>query len=117
MSQYPQPPYNPQQPFNPQPPYPPPYSPNPGYGMPGPKPATSGMAIASLVLALLGCVPLLTSFLAVWFGIGGIRATRNPAVGGRGLAIAGLIVGILGLLGWSATGGLLWWGYNQSAPA
>lgn len=56
---------------------------------------TNGFAIASLVLGLLGC----GSILAVIFGhvaLGQIRRA-NGAEGGRGLAIAGLILGYIGL--------------------
>jgi len=65
-------------------------------------PKTSGFAITSLVLSVVGlfCCTLLV------FNIGGIvfghlalnQIKKNPAIGGRGLAIAGLIVGYLGLI-------------------
>ena len=78
---------------------------------------TSGAAIASLVLGILGCVPFITGLLAVLLGILGIRKTRDPLVGGRGLAIAGLILGIISVLGWGSAGGLLGYGYIESKPA
>ena len=67
---------------------------------------TSGAAIASLICGLLFCVPFLTSLLAFIFGLVGISSTKNPNVRGRGMAIAGLILGILGLLTWG--GGAHW---------
>jgi hypothetical protein len=75
------------------------------------KPKTSVAAISSLVCGLLGCVPFLTGLAAVILGIVGIRKTRDPMVTGRGMAIAGLILGCLSLVGWvvasaSLTGGL-----------
>lgn len=117
MSQYP--PQPPQQPPYGQPPTPPPYG-QPGmpqYGMPGtpaPRAGTSGAAIASLICGILGCIPLITSLLAVILGILGIKATSNGRAGGRGMAIAGLILGLLGLAGWSVGGGAMVWGWSQA---
>jgi hypothetical protein len=69
------------------------------------------------VLGILGCVPLLTGLLAVIFGIAGIRTTRDPRFGGRGLAIAGLVLGLASLIGWSLFGGLIGVGFVRSQPA
>jgi len=69
-------------------------------------PKTSGAAIASLVCGILGCIPFLTSILAVILGIVGIKQTGNPQRTGRGLAIAGLLLGLLGIAGWTIGGGL-----------
>ncbi len=96
-------------------PPPPQYPPNSGYSL-GPL-RGNGPAIASLVLGILGCVPVLTGMLAIVFGIVGIRKTRDPAVGGKGLAIAGLILGILSIVGWVGFGGLIGVGYVESKPA
>ncbi len=88
--------------------------PAPGAAYPGEAfaPAkTSGAAVASLVLGILGCVPAIAGLLAVILGIVGLRSTGRPGVRGRGLAVAGLILGGLSLLGWSAAGvggGYLW---------
>jgi hypothetical protein len=68
----------------------------------------NGAAITSLILGILFCVPFLTSFLAVIFGFVGVRKARDPHVSGKGLAITGLLLGLLGLAGWSlvfASGG------------
>jgi hypothetical protein len=89
----------------------------PGYQMPMQPPRTSGTAIASLVLGILGCVPWITGFLAVLFGIFGIRSTSNPAVRGRGMAIAGLVLGLLSILGWTSIGGLMYVGIRATGPA
>ncbi len=59
--------------------------------------STSGMAIASLVLGIFICLPL-ASVLAVIFGIVALVKTKEPGVGGRGMAIAGTVLGGLGLL-------------------
>ncbi len=60
---------------------------------------TSGMAIASLVLGLLWLCGI-GSLLATVFGAMALsRITRsNGAISGKGLAFAGLILGILGLI-------------------
>jgi prepilin-type processing-associated H-X9-DG protein len=63
---------------------------------------TSGMAIASLVCGCLMCVPLVPGGLATTFALRAFKATRDPAVRGREMAIAGLILGIANLLGWVA---------------
>lgn len=76
-----------------------------GYVPPGTPRRTSGAAIASLICGIIGCVPLyLTSILAVIFGIIGIRRTSDPRYTGRGLAIAGLVLGIVGLVVWGIIG-------------
>ena len=62
---------------------------------------TSGFAIASLVLGIVGvlCMPFI-GVLALIFGILGLRevARAEPSMGGRGLAIAGTVLGSLGTL-------------------
>jgi hypothetical protein len=75
-----------------------------GYALPPGQKRTNGLAITSLVLGILGCVPWVTGLLAVAFGALGIRKTRDPQVGGKGMAIAGLILGILSFIGWSIWG-------------
>ena len=64
----------------------------------------NGPAIASLVCGLLGCVPFLTGLAAVILGIIGLRKTRDPRVSGRGMAIAGLVLGALSFGGWAVMG-------------
>jgi hypothetical protein len=65
-------------------------------------PATSGKAIAALVLGFVGLILAPVGALAVGFALlardditlsGGARA-------GRGMAIAGLVLGIVDLVGW-----------------
>jgi hypothetical protein len=67
--------------------------------MPQPS-TTSGAAVASLICGLLFCIPFVTGLLAFILGLVGISSTKNPNVRGRGMAIAGLILGLLSLLGW-----------------
>src|SRR5882724_10195564 len=90
-------------------PPPPPGAPMPpaGYGMtPGPQ-RTNGAAIASLVCGVMGCIPWLTGLAAVILGIVGLRKTRDPQVGGKGMAIAGLILGGISILAWTLYFGLV----------
>lgn len=89
-----QPPYSgaypPQQPYSAYPQgYTPQYAPGPGYAPAGP---TSGMAIASLVCSLLGIglVGVILGHLA----LNEIKKS-NGYTQGRGLAIAGLVIGYL----------------------
>lgn len=62
---------------------------------------TSGKAIASLVLGIVGLiiVPVICSTLAIIFGVMGRNETEaDPTLGGRGMATAGLVLGIVGLV-------------------
>lgn len=90
------------------------FQPPPGYGSPpgyqpygfqptGQQPSTSGMAIASLVCSLAGLLICgVPAVLGVIFGFVGLSQTKNGARNGRGLAIAGLVVGIIAVLLWGA---------------
>jgi len=64
--------------------------------------AKNGMGVAALVLGILGVIPLvfpiIMSILAIIFGgIGRSRATRGEATN-KGVATAGLVLGIIGTL-------------------
>ena len=93
MSQYP--PAPPQYP--PTNPPPPGYgAPPPGYPMPGAR-KSNGWAITSLICGIIGCFGL-TSIGAIIFGVLGIKkANREPQAGGKGLSIAGIVLGVLWL--------------------
>jgi len=65
---------------------------------------TNGAAITSLILGLLGCIPVITSLLAIILGALGIKKTSDPRYGGKGMAITGLILGILGIAFWILMG-------------
>ena len=95
---------------------PPTYGQQPGYGYNPPPQQSNGPAIASLILGILGCVPLITGLLAVILGFVGLRKTRDPNVGGKGLAIVGLILGLLSIFGWCAFGGAMVAGWRASRP-
>ncbi len=60
------------------------------------------LAIASLICGCFLCVPVLPGIASIVCGAIGLRKTRDPAVTGKGLAIAGLVLGALNLLGWGA---------------
>lgn len=92
MSQFPG-----QNPGSVPPPPPPPPGVFPGYAQPEYR-STSGLAITSLVLGIVGlCVPLL-GLAAIVFGAVGLSRTKDPRVGGRGMAIAGLTLGCVGIV-------------------
>ncbi len=69
------------------------------YGYYQPAPSTNGMAVASLVtsLTLPFMVPVLGSIIAVVFGHVGLSQIQKTGAGGKGMAIAGLVLGYLGL--------------------
>jgi hypothetical protein len=73
--------------------YPQPYGYQPYGGYPRPR-DTNGFAIASLVCALVGIFALVIGpVLGVVFGIVALRQLDRSASGGRGLAIAGIVIG------------------------
>lgn len=84
------------------------YPPQPGqspYAPPAPQRRTNGLAIAALVLGLTGFITCgFTSILAVVFGHVSLGQIRRDGTDGRGMALAGTI------LGWFLTGAwLLFW--------
>ncbi len=75
---------------------------------------TNGFAVASLVLGVLFCL-VVTGILAVIFGnvaLGRIEAS-NGTEKGRGLAIAGIVLGWIGI-SLLAIAALVWLGYGIS---
>ena len=103
------------------PPYsPPPFPPQgfpPGFGYPyGPR-QTNGPAVASLVLGIFGCIPFLTGLLAVVLGIIGIRKSRDPSVGGNAMALTGMSLGAVSVLGWGVAVGFIRQGFLDYKPA
>lgn len=71
------------------------------YGQPYPTPQRSnGLAVASLICGIAGLViiPFLASVAAVITGHLGLNQTkRDSTLGGRGMAIAGLVLGYIGI--------------------
>jgi|SRR5580765_5510189 len=64
----------------------------------------SGMAVASMVLGIVGLILgflwVIPPILAVIFGGVGIRQTNTGLKSGKGMAIAGLTTGLIGLAFW-----------------
>ena len=54
---------------------------------------TNGMAIASLVTALVCCTPL-----GLIFGLIALNQINKTGEGGKGLAVAGIVIGAVGML-------------------
>jgi len=90
---------------------PPSYGQPVGYGQPQPT-TTSAAAIISLISGILGCF-VITGLIAVITGIFGIKATSNPNVKGRGLAITGIILGLVFSLISIGIGGTMFWGMGK----
>jgi nitrogen fixation-related uncharacterized protein len=86
------------------------YGYGPVYGGYGPQRRRSGLAVAAMVLGIVG-VPLfmllVPALLALVFGVVSLRQVRESAgrVTGRGMAVTGIVLGTLSLAG----GGLFWW--------
>lgn len=114
MSQYPQQPQYPGQGYPQQ--YPPQGYPQQGYpqGAGGPPKQGNGAAVASLVLGLFGCVPVLTSLLAILFGFSGISKSKQPGRGGKGMAIVGILLGLGWLVAWGVMGYVGWRFWEES---
>jgi prepilin-type processing-associated H-X9-DG protein len=55
-------------------------------------PQSNGWAIASLVSGLFGCL-FIPGIVAIVTGIIGLNNTRDPRVGGKGMAITGIVLG------------------------
>ncbi len=84
--------------------YPPPppggygYPPPPGY--PPPMVGTNGFAVASLVCSLFGWVCLfIGAFLGIIFGFVALSQIKRTGQKGRGMAIAGIVIGAVVLVG------------------
>lgn len=60
---------------------------------------TDGVSIAALITGILG-----TGVVAIVLGVLGLRRTKRNGTQGRGLAIAGLVLGGLGVLAWVVGG-------------
>lgn len=57
--------------------------------------STSGMAVASLVTGLLGI-----GLLALVFGVVGFRETEHGQRAGKGMAVAGIVLGVVECVLW-----------------
>jgi len=63
---------------------------------------TSGMAVAALVMGIIGFLFFgFLSILAIIFGaIGMSQTNKDPNLKGRGMAVTGLVLGIISIIGW-----------------
>ena len=66
----------------------------------GPASANNGMAIAALILGILSffCLGPLGGVLAIVFGILGLKKANESAGRGKGMAVAGMVLGIVGTI-------------------
>jgi hypothetical protein len=69
--------------------------PPPGSGYPQQSSGTNGMAIASLVCSLLGWLCVIGPILGLVFGFIALNQIKQTGQGGRGMALAGIIIGVL----------------------
>ncbi|MBV9512804.1 MAG: DUF4190 domain-containing protein [Mycobacteriaceae bacterium] len=74
--------------------YPPP--PPGGYQPPQSASGTNGLATASLICSILGCCGIL-GFAAIVLGVVSLNQIKTSGQGGRGMAIAGIVIGIVWL--------------------
>jgi hypothetical protein len=72
-----------------------PYGAQPPYGYAPPR-KTDGVSIAALVTGILGM-----ALIPLGLGIAGVVRTKDPARSGRGLAIAGIVLGALSTIAWA----------------
>ncbi len=86
--------------------------PQPMYGQPGmvPQSSSNGWALTSLITGIAGCL-LITPFIAIITGIVGF-AKGAPPRSGRGMAIAGIVLGVLWLAGLGITAAVSYSGYK-----
>ena len=81
--------------------YPPPPA---GYPVAAPAAGTNGLAIASLVCSVVGVLCGIGSIAGIVLGIIALNQIKQTGQGGRGLALAGIIVGAvllaLGVIGY-----------------
>jgi hypothetical protein len=84
--------------------YPPP---GPGYPPPQAAVGTNGMAIASLVCSLFGWLCVIGPILGLIFGFMALGQIRQTGQRGRGMAIAGIVIGAIALVLF-IVGGIFW---------
>ncbi|PZR54248.1 DUF4190 domain-containing protein [Xylanimonas oleitrophica] len=78
-----------------------PYGQSPYGASYGPAAQTDGLAVGALVCGIVGLtvVPVLGSIAAVVLGLMSLSRLRTSGQGGKGLAVAGLVMGGVGVLG------------------
>lgn len=83
---------------------PPGYPPNPygygyGYGYPTQQGGTNGMAIAAMICGICGFACLVPGLVGIILGIVSLPQIKRNGQSGRGMAIAGIVLGGLWILG------------------
>jgi hypothetical protein len=93
-----------------------PYSNDSGFSEYSEPERTSALAVTSLVMSLACCIPGL-GLLGAGLGVGallGISSSRGR-VGGKGIATAGIIIGILITVAWISFASMVWSGVKEAA--
>ncbi|MGO4597361.1 DUF4190 domain-containing protein [Terrabacter sp. 2RAF25] len=68
---------------------------------PTPMPGTNGLAIAALCCGIIGIFPI-AAVVAIVLGAVALNQLKQRIQRGRGMAVAGIVLGVLWLLGWVA---------------
>ena len=78
---------------------PPPQVPDyPAFSNPVP-PRSNGLAVASMICSIAGfCVLFVGGLAGIILGLLALRKAREPGAGGRGMAVAGVVIGLLSFL-------------------
>jgi hypothetical protein len=58
-------------------------------------------SLSGFACGILLIVPFIAGIAAIVLGVMGLRETRDPALRGRRLAIAAIVLGVVNILGWS----------------
>ena len=93
--------------------YPQPLYPQPPYPQYAPAPRTNGLAIASMVLGIVWLWGI-GSILALIFGLVSMKQIKERGDGGKGMAIAGIVLGAIGVLSLIALFALVWAGTSAT---
>jgi hypothetical protein len=75
-------------------------------------PKSNPAAMCALIFGLVPCLPI-TGIAALVSGMIGLRKVRDPGVSGKGMAIAGIILGIVQLIAGAGIAGLLMYGVHS----
>ena len=71
-------------------------------------------AVAGLIASNIGfVVPFAGGVIGIALGIIGLRSTRDPRIGGRGMALAAIVVGVLSI----ATSAAVMWSIYLNSKA
>jgi hypothetical protein len=93
-------------------PPPPPPAFAPGPIPPGQPQGSNGLAITSLIMGILSCIPGV-GLLAILFGMLGLGKAKDPRIGGKGLAIVGMVLGFLSIVVYLGVGYGFYWGVGK----